>query len=86
MTRHQQRRIAQREITKDMVSLACVFGDCRQDRDVLGRDRLDALIPELALLSSLAKRVRDKGSVVVVEKEGTQLTTYNADSYRWSRS
>jgi hypothetical protein len=85
MTKHLQRRMGQRGITSDMVSLACEFGECQQDRYVLGRDRLDALIAQLATLSSLAKRVRDKGGVVVVEKDGAQLTTYNADSYRRSR-
>ena len=85
MSKHLHRRMGQRGITRDMVSLVCDFGECRQDRYVLGRDRLDALIAQLASLSSVAKRVRDKGGVVVVEKDGAQLTTYNVDSYRRGR-
>lgn len=81
-TRHLDQRMNRRGISKEMIGLVCEFGDCRQDKYVLGRDKLDQLIAELSALSSLAKRVRDKGGMVVVEKDGAQLTTYNLGSYR----
>lgn len=85
MTKHLNTRMNQRGITKDMIALACDFGELCRDKYILNRDSLDKLLAELSALSAVAKKARDKGGIVVVEKDGVQLTAYNHNNAGNSR-
>lgn len=77
--------MSQRGISEEMLGLVCDYGDCCEAKYVLGGNRLGRLLAELAALSSLARRVRDEGGLVVVEKDGAQPKSYNLGSYRGGR-
>ena len=53
---------------------------------LLDRNGLRDLLEEVRTLQRTVMRAIDKGGVVVIEAEGTLVTTYNRDSYDRRRS
>jgi hypothetical protein len=60
-----------------MVDLALSFGDIRGDKYVLNRNGALSLLDKVRYMEKIAKKVLDKGGVVVVAQDGNLITTYN---------
>ncbi|QNU15023.1 DUF4258 domain-containing protein [Thermomonas sp. XSG] len=72
-TKHFQKRMSQRGISRDMVDLVLSYGQPEGDKVILSR-KASARLMEAA--RTLAK-ILDKGGLVVVASGEAQLTTYN---------
>lgn len=81
-TLHMDQRMSQRGITMDMVDLTLEYGDVKGDKWVLNRKGLDKTIRELEAALRTAKKLRDKGGIVVVTEESALITAYHYDSKR----
>ena len=81
VTRHMQARMSQRGIPGDLVDLVRRYGRDEQDAVVLDRNGLRDLLEKVRALQRTVMKAIDKGGVVVIEAEGTLVTTYNRDSY-----
>lgn len=79
-TKYVQKRAQQRGITKDMINFTLDHGVIQGDRWFLNRKLLNETIHELEAQLKVAKRLRDKGGVVVVADGEALLTTYDYDS------
>ena len=81
-TKHLGVRMSQRGITSDMIEFVLTHGVNRQDKIVLRRKDLAKLVPQLeGPQRATALKLLDKGGIVVVEDQGSLLTTYNIDSF-----
>ena len=81
LTHHFDQRMNQRRITKDLIDLALEHGEIDQDRHVLNRKRLLAMLEETRRQERMILKAMDKGGVVVVENSGSLITTYTSESY-----
>lgn len=84
-TRHIHKRMSQRGITDRMLKVVSKFGMTQGDKQILDRKNIDALVKSMDGLRKDLLKMRDKGGVVVVEVEDTQITTYNLNSYSSGR-
>ncbi|MBI2783099.1 MAG: hypothetical protein HYX64_03310 [Gammaproteobacteria bacterium] len=75
-TRHFEKRMSQRGISKDLADLALELGYQHGDRYVLGRRELDRELDRLDERRRLLLKARDKGGVVVVAQDYALVTTY----------
>jgi len=80
-TRHMQARMNNRGIKQEMICMALQFGIRQQDKVILNKKGLKALLDELRTLEKTAHAMMKKGGVVVVEDGGSLITTYNLNSY-----
>ena len=83
-TRHFKGRMSQRGITQSLADLATQFGYPDGDKYVLGKKGCQALIEALRQTERQTLKVLDKGGLVVIEADGSFITTYNADSFNRS--
>ena len=81
-TRHIHKRMSQRGVTDRMLKLVSKFGMKSGDKRVLDRKNLDALLRNMDTLRKDLVKLRDKGGLVVIEKDDTQITTYNLNSFQ----
>lgn len=79
-TKHVHKRAQQRGITKDMINFTLDHDVIQGDRWFLSRKLLNETIHELEAQLKVAKRLRDKGGVVVVADGEALLTTCDFDS------
>lgn len=78
ISRHADQRMNQRGITRRLVEFTLKHGRIEGDRHVLDRKESRRVIEALTEELRLARRIMDKGGVVVVEGESdTVITTYN---------
>lgn len=80
-TRHMHKRMNQRGVTQHMVDLVRQFGVNINDKQILDRKNIDALLNRIEVLHKDLLKLRDKGGLVVVEDNDTLITTYRIDSY-----
>ncbi|GGZ94792.1 hypothetical protein DC083_06570 [Ignatzschineria ureiclastica] len=80
LSRHIDQRMNQRGITKEMVELTLEYGEIENDRWVLNRKRVETMIELLEKQLRTARKLRDKGGIVVVAEDNTLVTTYDYDS------
>lgn len=80
-TRHMHKRMNQRGVTQHMVNLVRQFGVNINDKQILDRQNIDALLHGINVLHKDLLKLRDKGGLVVVEANDTLITTYRVDSY-----
>lgn len=81
VTRHAGQRMNQRGISRRLVEFTMRHGRIEGDRRVLDRQESRRLIEMLTEELRLAKRVMDKGGVVVVDSERDSIVTaYNVDT------
>jgi len=81
ITKHLTRRMSQRGITSEMVSLVLQYGRIEDDKFILDKKSTDELLDELDRIRRRLLKIRDKGGVVVVTEDESLITTYNKDSY-----
>lgn len=80
ISQHADQRMNQRGISRRLVEFTLRHGRIEGDRHVLDRKESRRIIEALSEELRLAKRIMDKGGVVVVEGEkDTVVTTYNVD-------
>ncbi|WP_245601126.1 DUF4258 domain-containing protein [Ignatzschineria larvae DSM 13226] len=80
LSRHIDQRMNQRGITKEMVELTLEYGEIDNDRWVLNRKGVETMIESLEKQLRTARKLRDKGGIVVVAEDNTLVTTYDYDS------
>ena len=80
VTYHAQKRMTQRGITKDMIDFTLDFGETKGDRWLLNRKMIEQSISDLERKLRTAKKLRDKGGIVVVAEGESLLTAYDFDS------
>jgi len=81
-TRHMHKRMGQRGINGRIVDIVSTYGELIGDRVILDIRNIDELLRHMDKVKKDLLRVRDKGGVVIVEDNGSQITTYNLNSYR----
>lgn len=79
MTGHVKQRMAERGIPKRLLEFALKHGRVEGDRCVLDRKETQQLLSQLSEETRLAKKVLDKGGIVVVESGEALITTFNVD-------
>jgi hypothetical protein len=78
ITFHAHVRMGQRAINRSMIDLVLEYGEVKQDKTYLNRKHAQQLVRELEEKLRVAKKVLDKGGVVVVEGDDDAIiTTYN---------
>jgi hypothetical protein len=81
ITHHANVRMGQRAINRSMVDLVLEYGEIKQDKTYLDRKRAMQLVRELEEKLRVAKKILDKGGLVVVEgDDDAVITTYNYQS------
>jgi hypothetical protein len=81
ISQHADQRMNQRGISRRLIEFTLRFGRIEGDKHVLDRNESRRLIESLTEQLRLAKRIMDKGGVVVVDGESdTVITTYNVDT------
>lgn len=83
-TKHVHDRMNKRGITKDMIDFVLNFGEVNGDSWYVNRKELQKLIRNLEYEMKIAKKLLDKGGIVVVAESETILTTYDIDSANFS--
>jgi hypothetical protein len=76
-----QARMSQRGIPGELIELVQQHGRDEQGKLVLNRKDLRSLLHAVRDLQRVVMKALDKGGLVVVEAEGTLITTYNFDSF-----
>lgn len=84
-TRHIQQRMNQRGISSKMLELVLQFGTRDQDKMLLGKKNIRKVLAELDRLRKSFLDMEKKGGLVLVEKDGAEITTYALNSYRRPR-
>lgn len=85
-TRHLNARCSQRGISEGMLELVRSYGVWEGDKLVLNRNSAELIAAHCAQLQKLAQRVEKRGGLVLVEADGSEITTYSLDSYKRSKS
>lgn len=81
ISHHADLRMNQRGISRRLIEFTLSHGRVEGDKRVLDRKESRRIIESLTEQLRLAKRIMDKGGVVVVEGErDTVVTTYNVDA------
>lgn len=81
-TDHIKARMSQRGIPKTLVDLVRTHGRIDGDKLRLDVDDAQALLDQAREIQRLALKIIDKGGVVVVERDGVAVTTYNSGGRR----
>jgi hypothetical protein len=58
------------------------FGTEEGDKISLNRNGIDAAIRAMEKISADLQKMRNRGGVVLVEKDGYEITTYTLSSYK----
>lgn len=81
-TRHIQQRMSQRSIQQSWLDLVKTFGIDDGDKIFLNRSGIDAAIRAMEKISSNLQKMKTRGGMVLVEKDGYEITAYMIDSYK----
>lgn len=81
-TYHSNIRMNKRGISKEMVEFTLDYGTLDGDAYVTNKKLLHKVIHHLNKQLALAKKLIDKGGVVVVTDNGSVITTYDYESYK----
>ena len=81
-TRHIQQRMSQRSIQQSWLDLVKTFGTDDGDKIFLNRSGIDAAIRAMEKISSNLQKMKTRGGMVLVEKDGYEITAYMIDSYK----
>ncbi|WP_157035521.1 hypothetical protein [Marinobacter psychrophilus] len=80
-TRHIHKRMSQRGIKSRLVDLVSQFGVDHDDKVILTRKNVEALLGAVEGLKRQLLEVHSKGGLAVVEQGDYQITTYSLNSY-----
>ena len=82
-TKHIDKRMNQRGITQDMIDFTLNFGEVTNDKWFTNKKILQESIRQLEQQIKTAKRLLDKGGIVVVSEDESLITAYHFDSARY---
>lgn len=81
-TRHIHQRMSQRGITSSMLDLVKQFGvQNNGDATILNKKSVKNVLYTMNKLIKEMKKIESKGGIVLIEKDGVEITTYNLNSY-----
>lgn len=83
-TKHIDKRMNQRGITKDMIDFTLNFGEVTNDKWFTNKKILQDSIRQFEQQIKTAKRLLDKGGIVVVSEDESLITAYHFDSARYN--
>lgn len=83
-TKHIDKRMNQRGITQDMIDFTLNFGEVTNDKWFTNKKILQESIRQLEQQIKTAKRLLDKGGIVVVSEDESLITAYHFDSARYN--
>lgn len=83
-TKHIDKRMNQRGITQDMIDFTLNFGEITNDKWFTNKKILQESISQLEQQIKTAKRLLDKGGIVVVSEDESLITAYHFDSARYN--
>lgn len=83
-TKHIDKRMNQRGITQDMIDFTLNFGEITNDKWFTNKKILQESIRQLEQQIKTAKRLLDKGGIVVVSEDESLITAYHFDSARYN--
>lgn len=83
-TKHIDKRMNQRGITQDMIDFTLNFGEVTNDKWFTNKKILQESIRQLEQQIKTAKRLLDKGGIVVVSEYESLITAYHFDSARYN--
>lgn len=83
-TKHINKRMSQRGITQDMIDFTLNFGEITNDKWFTNKKTLQKSIKQLEQQIKMAKRLLDKGGIVVVAADDALLTAYDFDSAKYN--
>jgi hypothetical protein len=81
-TDHSQNRMNQRGISKEMIEFTLNHGSINGDAYITNKKVLRKMIEHLNKQLTLAKKLIDKGGVVVIVNNDSVITTYDYESYK----
>lgn len=81
-TRHIQRRMSQRGINSEMLTIVQQFGKWEGGKCILNRKACNDVLNELQKVKSDVIKMKEKGGLVLVQDDDVEITTYALDSYR----
>jgi len=80
-TRHIQQRMSQRGIKDEMLELVGQFGSWNGDKCILNKKACSAALQELDSMRKQLIHLKEKGGLVLVHENGSDITAYRLDSY-----
>lgn len=83
-TKHINKRMSQRGITQGMIDFTLNFGEITNDKWFTNKKTLQKSIKQLEQQIKMAKRLLDKGGIVVVAADDALLTAYDFDSAKYN--
>ena len=83
-TKHIDKRMNQRGITQDMIDFTLNFGEVTNDKWFTNKKILQDSIRQFEQQIKTAKRLLDKGGIVVVSEDESLITAYHFDSARYN--
>ena len=83
-TRHIQHRMSQRGIKSEMLDVVQQFGTWNGDKCILNRQACNDVLTELDRIKRSVLKMKERGGLVLVQERGTDITTYDLDSYKRS--
>lgn len=81
-TRHMQRRMSQRSIGDKCVETMKTFGHRSGDKIIFNKKACQDVMTNLRSLLNTVQKMYERGGFVMVDVNGTEITTYALDSYR----
>jgi ASC-1-like (ASCH) protein len=80
-TRHIHKRMTERGINEQMLSVVGQFGVDQGDKIVLNRKAISLAMKELKKMTDTMEKMFRRGGVVVVVQDDIEITTYTLDSF-----
>lgn len=81
-TNHMHKRMNQRAINDVMIDVAKTFGIENGDKIILNMKGVDAVLKEMRKWEKNIMRIKNRGGIVVVEKDNLEITTYGLERYK----
>jgi len=80
-TKHIQKRMSQRGIKNEILSLVAKYGVKHGDKRVLNRKACDAILVEINSMKKHIAKAKERGGYVLVEDHDQWITSYALDSF-----
>ena len=81
-TRHIQSRMNQRGIKSTMLGIVKNFGSWTGDKCILNKKACSDVLKQLDAMRKDIIKMQEKGGLVLVEDNGTDITCYQLNSYK----
>ena len=79
LSNHFIKRMNSRGISADMVNIAFIYGDEKDDKIILSRKIIKKLLKKHPQNKRILTKIYDKGGIVLICKDDTIITVYTAN-------